>query len=72
MTAHPAPLPGLATTAELGAGRRVVECEECHRPLKGKDARMRRLGRDCAHKLGQRDVRGPGRFDVEQETLPEV
>lgn len=69
MTARPAPLPGLATDAELAAGLRVVECADCGRPLVGREARMWGRGRDCRHKLGQRDVRGPGRFEVEQEGL---
>lgn len=72
MTPTPAPLPGLATTAELAAGLRVVECADCHRPLTGRDARLWGRGRGCRHKHGERDVRGPGRFDVEQETLPGV
>jgi len=64
------PLPGLATDTELAAGVRVVECADCHRPLKGWAARLRGRGDACAHKAGERDVRGPGRFDVAQETLP--
>lgn len=40
MTADPAPLPGLALPAEgLVAGLRVVVCQDCHRPLKGREAR---------------------------------
>lgn len=71
VTPTPVPLPGLATDEALAAGRRVVECGECHRPLKGRDARLRGVGAACAHKLGMRGVRGPGRFQVEQEELPE-
>lgn len=72
MTPNPPPLPGLATDAELAAGVRVVECADCHRPLKDRAARLRGRGDACAHKAGERDVRGPGRFDVVQETLPGV
>lgn len=67
-----APLPGLATMEEVAVGRAVVECRECHRPLKGREARMWELGRDCRHKRGERTAPGIGRFDVEQETLPEA
>lgn len=72
MTPNPSPLPGLATTAELAAGRRVVRCGMCGRPLTGREARLRGLGEDCRHKLGERTAPGPGRFDVEQDTLPGV
>ncbi|WP_329131623.1 DUF6011 domain-containing protein [Streptomyces sp. NBC_01476] len=58
--------------AELAAGRPVVRCRECGHPLVDRDARLRELGADCALKRGLRDVRGPGRFEVEQETLPEA
>jgi Family of unknown function (DUF6011) len=70
MTAHPVPLPGLATMAELAAGRAVVECEECHRPLTAREARLWGLGRDCRRQRGERTAPGVGRFDVEQEALP--
>jgi hypothetical protein len=67
------PLPGLATDAELAAGRRVVRCGMCGRPLRGREARLRGLGEGCAHKLGgDPAVRAPGRFDVEQDGLPEA
>lgn len=70
MTAVPAPLPGLALPAEdLAAGLRVVVCQDCHRPLKGRLARMRRRGDACAHKHGERSAPGVGRFQVEQEGL---
>jgi hypothetical protein len=49
-------LPGLATDEELAAGRRVVRCGMCGRPLTGQQARMR----------------GLGRFEVEQDGLPGV
>jgi len=62
------PLPGLATEG-LAADRAVVTCRECERPLTGRVARLRGWGDECAHKLGMRDVRGVGRFEVEQEGL---
>lgn len=66
-----APLPGLATDEELVAGRRVVRCGMCGRPLTGQTARLRGLGEGCWHKLGaDAVVRRPGRFDVEQDQLP--
>ncbi|WP_328912348.1 MULTISPECIES: DUF6011 domain-containing protein [unclassified Streptomyces] len=68
-----APLPGLATDEELAAGRRVVRCGMCGRPLTGRDARLRGLGDGCRHKLGgDAAVRRPGRFEVEQDGLPGV
>lgn len=68
-----APLPGLATDAELAAGRAVVLCGMCRRPLRGREARLYGLGDGCRHKLGGGPtVRQPGRFEVEQETLPEA
>lgn len=70
MSTTPPPLPGLATDAELAAGRRVVRCGMCGRPLESRAARMRGLGEGCRHKLdGDPAVRRPGRFEVEQETL---
>ncbi|WP_333769488.1 DUF6011 domain-containing protein [Streptomyces sp. IBSBF 2435] len=72
MRPDPAPLPGLATDQELAAGYRVVHCAMCGHRLTGREARMRGLGEGCAHKLGLREVRGPGRFEVEQEPLPEA
>lgn len=54
---------------EPAAPRRVVECDECHRPLTDRLARMWSLGRDCRRKRGLRDIRAPGRFEVEQEGL---
>jgi hypothetical protein len=70
MPAEPAPLPGLATDEELAAGRRVVRCGMCHRPLESREARLRGLGEGCAHKLGADPVvRRPGRFEVEQDGL---
>jgi Family of unknown function (DUF6011) len=66
-----APLPGLATDAELAAGRAVVRCGMCGRPLKGREARLWGLGEGCRHKLGgDVIVRRPGRFDVEQDAIP--
>jgi hypothetical protein len=59
-------------SAELAAGRRVVRCRECHRPLVGREARLRGLGDDCRARLGERTAPGPGRFDVEQDELPEA
>lgn len=74
MTPDRAPLPGLATDDEvLAAGRRVVRCGMCHRPLESREARLRGLGEGCAHKLGADVVvRRPGRFEVEQDGLPGV
>lgn len=72
MAAHDAPLlPGLATDEELqAAGRRVVLCGMCGRPLKATRARLVGLGEGCAHKLGaDGTVRRPGRFEVEQDGL---
>lgn len=68
----PPPLPGLATDAELAAGLRVIQCADCHRPLKDRAARLRGRGDACAHKAGERTAPGPGRFDVEQDMLPGV
>lgn len=63
-----APLPG-----SLVAGRRVVECADCGRELTGRKARMWGRGRACRHKHG---LDGPaprtGRFEVEQDPLPEA
>lgn len=66
-----APLPGLATDdEEVAAGRRVVRCGMCGRPLTGQTARMRGVGEGCWDKLGgDLAVRRPGRFEVEQEGL---
>lgn len=77
MTRHTGPmtpdaplLPGLATDAELAAGRRVIRCGMCGRPLAGREARLRGVGDGCAHKLGtDPTVRQPGRFEVEQDWL---
>lgn len=66
----PSPLPGLAD--EPAAGRAVVRCDECGHPLTTARARRRGVGDACAHKRGWRDVRGPGRFEVEQEGLWEA
>jgi hypothetical protein len=66
----PAPLPGLAE-AEPSAGRAVVLCGMCRRPLKAREARLYGLGEGCRHKLGgDVTVRRPGRFEVEQDVLP--
>jgi hypothetical protein len=70
MTPAPSPLPGLATDAELAAGRPVVECQDCGRLLTGREARLWGRGRACRHKQGLDGAPTPGRFDVEQETLP--
>lgn len=65
-----APLPGLATDAELAAGRRVIRCGMCGRPLESRQARLRGVGEGCRHKLGaDRAVRAPVRFEVEQDGL---
>lgn len=70
MLPDPAPLPGLATD-EPTAGRAVVLCGMCGRPLTSREARLRGLGEGCAHKLGADPVvRRPGRFEVEQDELP--
>lgn len=67
----PTPLPGLPTPAELGAGRTVIRCRECHRPLVG-PARLLGWGDDCALRLGIRTAPTPGRFPAAQEGLPGV
>lgn len=73
MTANDAPLPGLATDEELAAGRPVVECRDCGRPLTGREARAWGRGRGCRHKYGaDATVRRPGRFEVEQDGIPGV
>jgi hypothetical protein len=65
-----APLPGLATDAPLAAGRRVIRCGICGRPLESREARLRGLGDGCRHKVhGDPIVRRPARFDVEQDGL---
>lgn len=65
-----APLPGLDDDEELAAGRRVVRCGMCGRPLTSREARMYGLGEGCRHKLGvDPAVRRPGRFEVEQDGL---
>jgi hypothetical protein len=70
MTTAPAPLPGLATDDELAAGRRVVRCQDCDRPLTGTGARTWGRGRGCQAKHGGGPaVRRPGRFEVEQDGL---
>lgn len=63
----PAPLPDLPEVP--AAGLLVVLCEDCDRPLTGRAAK-RGVGDRCRHKRGERDIRGPGRFDVPQDTLP--
>lgn len=70
MTSRPASLPGLATDAELAVGPAVVKCRLCKHPLATREARLLGYGENCAHKLGLRPVRPPGRFDVEQDVLP--
>ena len=67
MTDRSAPLPGL--DEELVAGRRVVRCRVCGRPLEGRGARMLGVGGDCAAKFGMRTAPGVGRFEVEQDGL---
>jgi hypothetical protein len=72
VTTPNAPLSGL-DDPESAAGRRVVRCGMCGRPLQSREARLRGLGEGCRHKLdGDPVVRRPGRFDVEQDELPEV
>jgi hypothetical protein len=66
----PSPLPGLATDAVLAAGRTVVECQDCHHPLAGREARLWGRGRACRHKQGLDGAPSIGRFAVPQETLP--
>ncbi|MFI0900586.1 DUF6011 domain-containing protein [Streptomyces sp. NPDC020983] len=66
----PAPLSGL-TADEEPAGRAVVRCGMCGRPLTSREARRYGAGEGCRRKLGgDPAVRRPGRFEVEQETLP--
>lgn len=70
MRPDPAPLPGLAADEEPAAGRPVVLCGMCGRPLRAREARLRGLGEGCRHKLGGAPtVRRPGRFEVEQDEL---
>lgn len=67
-----APLPGLATDDELAAGRHVIRCGMCGRPLVDRASRLRGVGEGCRHKLDQAPtVRRPARFDVPQDELPE-
>jgi hypothetical protein len=68
VTADPAPLPGLPEV--VAAGRPVVECRDCGRPLTGREARSWGRGRACRHKHGDWTIRRPGRFDIEQDGLP--
>jgi hypothetical protein len=71
MSPDPSPLPGLATDAELAAGRRVVKCRDCGRPLVGREARSWGRGRRCRGKhVLSGTAPAPGRFEMEQETLP--
>lgn len=72
--AAPAPLPGLATDEELvAAGRRVVRCGLCGRELTNREARMWGLGEGCRHKMDAgRVLRRSGRFEVEQDELPQT
>jgi hypothetical protein len=71
MTDRNDPLPGLVE--ELAAGRRVVRCGMCGRPLTGREARLWGLGEGCRHKLGGAPgAPRPGRFQVEQDQLPET
>jgi hypothetical protein len=73
MTPDPSPLPGLATDDEIAAGRTLVRCGVCGRPLRGRDARLRGVGAGCRHKLDAGPTaRRPGRFEVEQDTLPDT
>lgn len=65
----PVPLPGLPPPADLAAGRAVVECRECHRPLSDPAARLLGIGEDCALKLGVRSAPRPGRFPAAQDGL---
>jgi hypothetical protein len=63
-----APLPG-APSDEVG---RTVRCGMCGRVLRTAVARRRGVGAECWGKTHSRPavVRTPGRFDVEQDTLP--
>jgi Family of unknown function (DUF6011) len=67
----PVPLPGLPPPADLAAGRAVIRCRKCHRPLTG-DARSSGIGDDCAHNLGIRIAPRPGRFPAAQDGIPGV
>jgi len=63
-----APLPGLDN--DPAAGRPVIRCGMCGRPLESREARMRGVGDGCRDKLHpDRAVRRPGRFEVEQDGL---
>jgi Family of unknown function (DUF6011) len=65
------PLPGLATDEELSAGRTVIRCTMCGRPLTDRAARIRGLGEGCRHKLTPTPtLRRPARFEVPQDELP--
>jgi hypothetical protein len=67
----PTPLPGLLP--ELPAeGRPLVVCRLCEEPLTAAESRRWGLGRHCRRKLGLSSGPGVGRFEVEQETLPET
>ncbi|MCQ4084514.1 DUF6011 domain-containing protein [Streptomyces sp. RB6PN25] len=71
MTAEPStPLP-LEDPPEPD-GRRRVTCALCGRPLTGREARLWGLGDGCRAKLAERTAPQPGRFDVEQDTIPGV
>ncbi len=68
-TVNGVPLPGLDDNP--AAGVPVVRCRMCHRPLTTPEARLYRLGPECAHKLGGDPVvRRPARFEIEQDQLP--
>jgi hypothetical protein len=69
VTENATPLPGSATDADLAAGRAVVECRECHRPLSDPAARLLGWGEDCALKLGIRSAPRPNRFPAAQDGL---
>jgi hypothetical protein len=60
----------LATTAEVAAGVRVVECEECDEELHDQVSRLYRLGPCCRLKRGIRTAPGPGRFPAAQDAIP--
>lgn len=70
MPTDPQPLPGLLPDAEpLAVGPRRVTCRLCGHPLTDRASRRWGVGRDCRRKLHARGIRGPGRFDVEQDGL---
>jgi hypothetical protein len=57
---------------ETPRGRPLVTCALCDEPLSASESRRWNLGPRCRRKLGLGSAPGVGRFEVPQETLPEV